>query len=289
MDKLHSSKGVRKTMGEHGLHFQKALGQNFLTDVTVLEQIVDAAKLDSDTCVLEIGPGAGTLTRELAQNAYRVVAVEIDKNLIPMLSENTAEFDNVKIINQDILKTDLKKLFEEEFCGKTVKVVANLPYYITTPIIMKLLEENPGISSIVIMIQKEVAERLCAEPGTKAYGAVTLSVNYYAKPSFVCLVPPESFVPPPKVWSAVLKLDVLGNPPVDVKDEKLFFNLIKAAFGQRRKTFINSAGNFSGIAFDKEDIKNVLIKLGFSETARGETFSLVNFSQIANELSDINL
>lgn len=287
MDKLHSSKGVKKAMGEHGLHFQKSLGQNFLTDTNILDQIIAAADLDDDTCVLEIGPGAGTLTREIAKKAHKVVAVEIDKNLIPMLCENTADFDNVKIINNDILKIDLEALFAEEFAGKKVKVVANLPYYITTPIIMKLLEEKPGILSIVIMIQKEVAERLAAEAGSKAYGAITPAVNYYSAPTFVCLVPPESFVPPPKVWSAVIRLDVLDKPPVDVLDEAHFFKVIKAAFGQRRKTFLNSASSVLGT--DKETLREVLLALGLSETARGETFSLVDFSQISNELVKRNL
>ena len=287
MDKLHSSSGVKKAMGEYGLHFQKSLGQNFLTDTDILEQIVASAELDSDTCVLEIGPGAGTLTCEIAREAHKVVAVEIDKNLIPLLTENTSQFDNVKIINNDILKLDLKTLFAEEFEGKKVKVVANLPYYITTPIIMKLLEEKPGIESIVIMIQKEVAERLTANAGTKAYGAITPAVNYYSAPSFVCYVPPESFVPPPKVWSAVIRLDVLDKPPVDVLDETHFFKLIKAAFGQRRKTFLNSASSLIGT--DKETLREVLISLGLPETARGETFSLVDFSQISNELVKRNL
>ena len=288
MDKFHSSKSVRKNMAEHGLKFQKSLGQNFLTDASVLSQIVSAADLDKDSCVLEIGPGAGALTRELASVAGKVVSVEIDKNLIPLLTENTAEFDNVTIINEDILKVDLEKLFSEQFGGKPVKVVANLPYYITTPIIMKLLEEKPGIESIVIMIQKEVAERLLAEAGSKAYGAVTVSVNYYAKPSAVCLVPPEAFVPPPKVWSEVLKLDVLDEPPVQIKDETHFFNLVKAAFGQRRKTFLNSASNFPALTAGKEDIRKVLLSLGFPETIRGESFSISDFAAISNALLEQN-
>lgn len=289
MDRQNSSRQVRRTMSEHGLRFQKSLGQNFLTDASVLDQIVEAANLDERTCVLEIGPGAGVLTCELAKKAYKVAAVEIDSGLIPLLSENTAEFNNVKIINHDIMKLDLAKLFQEEFQGRQVKVVANLPYYITTPIIMKLLEENPGVSEIIIMIQKEVAERLTAQPGTKAYGAVTLSVNYYARPSLVCLVPPDAFVPPPKVWSAVLKLDMLDSPPVTVLDEQHFFHLIKAAFGQRRKTFMNSAANYQALHTCKEDVKKVLNKLGFCETIRGESFTLVEFAQISNELLQLNL
>ena len=289
MDSRNTPERVRRAMSEHGLRFQKSLGQNFLTDASVLEQIVEAANLDENTCVLEIGPGAGVLTCELAKNAYKVAAVEIDSGLIPLLSENTAEFHNVKIINQDIMKLDLAQLFKEEFQGKQVKVVANLPYYITTPIIMKLLEENPGVSEIIIMIQKEVAERLTARPGTKAYGAVTLSVNYYAQPSLVCLVPPDAFVPPPKVWSAVLKLDMLDAPPVALLDEQHFFHLIKAAFGHRRKTFVNSAANYPALHTCKEDIKKVLNKLGFCETIRGESFTLVDFAQISNELAQLTL
>ncbi len=289
MDRHHSSGQVRKAMQQHGLRFQKSLGQNFLTDTSILEKIISAAELDSDCCVLEIGPGAGALTCELAKKASKVAAVEIDTKLIPLLSENTAEFDNVTIINADILKLDLKRLFLEEFDGKPVKVVANLPYYITTPIIMKLLEEKPGLSGIVIMIQKEVAERLSAKPGTKQYGAITLAVNYYAHPSLVCLVPPDAFVPAPKVWSAVLKLDILEKPPVSVVNEKHFFHLIRAAFGQRRKTFLNSAGNYPALGTCKEDIKKVLNKFGISENIRGESLDLVQFAQFSNELLQLSL
>ncbi len=284
MDQHTSSRRVRQSMSRHGLHFQKSLGQNFLTDADILEQIVSAAEIDDNTCVLEIGPGAGALTCRLAACAHKVVAVEIDTGLIPLLRENTAEFDNVKIINCDILKIDLKRLIAEECEGKNVKVVANLPYYITTPIIMKLLEEKPGLSGIVIMIQREVAERLTAEAGTKEYGAITLAVNYYACPSMVCLVPPQAFVPPPKVWSAVLKLDILNQPLVSVCDEKKLFQLIKAAFGQRRKTLLNSISNAAYLGICKEDIKKVLNKFGISANIRGEALNLVQFAQITDEL-----
>lgn len=284
MDHHSSSRQVRQSMNRHGLHFRKSLGQNFLTDDTVLEQIVSAAEIDGDTCVLEIGPGAGALTCRLAEKAHKVIAVEIDSGLIPLLRENTAEFQNVQIINRDILKTDIRRLLSEECEGRPVKVVANLPYYITTPIIMKLLEEKPGLSGVVIMIQKEVADRLTAQAGTKAYGAITLAVNYYARPSMVCLVPPEAFVPPPKVCSAVLKLDILKEPPVELADEAFFFRLIQAAFGQRRKTFLNSVGNAAQLNICKEDVKNVLNKFGICENIRGEALNLVQFAQISNEL-----
>lgn len=284
MDNLHSSKAVKNMLAQRGLRFNKALGQNFLVDEGVLDNIINAAQITDDTCVLEIGPGIGVLTYELAKRAKKVVTVEIDKNLIPVLNENLSEFDNVTIVNQDILKVDLKQVFAEHFDGKKVKVIANLPYYITTPIIMKLLEEKPGLDSIVVMIQKEVADRLTAKPATKQYGAITLAVNYYCNPGIVCMVPPTSFVPMPKVWSSVIRLDVLDSPNVQVNSEKLFFRLIKASFGQRRKTFLNSVGNDAGLNICKEDIKNVLNKLGFSETLRGETLNLVEFAQISNEL-----
>lgn len=280
----HSSRQVRQSMNRHGLHFQKSLGQNFLTDETILEQIVSAADLDEETCVLEIGPGAGALTQKLAERAHKVIAVEIDSGLIPLLKENTANFENITIMNRDILKVDLKQLIAEECGGKRVKVVANLPYYITTPIIMKLLEEAPGLDGIVIMIQKEVAERLTAKAGTKEYGAITLAVCYYAEPSLVCPVPPEAFVPAPKVWSAVLKLDILEQPPVFVRDEKKFFALVKAAFGQRRKTFLNSVSNASHLGIGKEQVKQVLSRLELSENIRGEALDFAQFAQIAEEL-----
>lgn len=280
----HSSRAVRQAMNQHGLRFQKSLGQNFLTDETILEQIVSAADLDKETCVLEIGPGAGALTQRLAEKAHKVIAVEIDSGLIPLLSEHTAEFDNVTVLNQDILKVNLKELIAAECEGKRVKVVANLPYYITTPIVMKLLEEAPGLDGIVIMIQKEVAERLTAQAGTKAYGAITLAVRYYAEASMVCLVPPEAFVPAPKVWSAVLKLEILDKPPVSVCDTKKLLALVKAAFGQRRKTFLNSVGNAASLAVEKEAVKKALQRLGISETVRGEALDLTQFAQITDLL-----
>ncbi len=287
----HNNKksAVRGQMSEHGLMFNKALGQNFLTDESYLDAIVDAAELTPDECVLEIGPGAGALTEKLAKKAKKVVAVEIDTGLIPLLKENLSDFENVKIINEDILKISLNTLFDEEFKGETVKVVANLPYYITTPIVMKLLEENPGFLSLVIMVQKEVAERLIAEPGSKLCGAVTYSVNYRCETELVTHVPPEAFVPAPKVWSSVIKLTVRDEKAVLVKDEAHLFTLIKAAFLMRRKTFLNSVSKNPALLTDKEMLRTILSELGISETIRGEALDLVQFSQISNRILERNL
>lgn len=284
-----NKKALKKQMAQNNLHFNKSLGQNFLTDDNILDEIIGAAELDNETNVLEIGPGAGALTTRLAPYAKKVVAVEIDTTLIPMLTENLAEFDNVKIINDDILKIDLKKLIDEEFNGEKVRVVANLPYYITTPIIMKLLEENPGFESIIVMVQKEVADRLSAIPGGKNCGAITYSVNYYCETEKVVDVPPEAFVPAPKVWSSVIKLNLRNEPPVDCSDVNHFFELVKAAFLMRRKTFINCVSNSKTINCDKETLREILNKYGISETIRGEALSLVQFSQISNEILLRNL
>lgn len=284
-----NKKTLKKQMAKNNLHFNKALGQNFLTDDDILNDIIFAADLNKETNVLEIGPGAGALTTRLAANAKKVVAVEIDTSLIPMLTETLSEFHNTKIINQDILKIDLKKLIQEEFNGEEVRVVANLPYYITTPIIMKLLEENPGFSSITVMVQKEVADRLTAAPGGKNCGAITYSVNYYCETEKVVDVPPEAFVPAPKVWSAVIKLNLRANPPVDCKDKHHMFELIKAAFLMRRKTFINCVSQSKVINCDKETLKEILNKLNISETVRGEALTLVQYSQISDEILSRNL
>lgn len=279
---LHSKKDVKQMLRTHDLYFKKSLGQNFLTDESVLSDIVGAAEITKDDFVLEIGPGPGVLTRELAENAARVVAVELDKDILELLSENISDYNNVKIINKDILKVDLEELSREYFDSKPFKVIANLPYYITTPIVMKLLESDAEIQSIVIMIQKEVAERLTAEPGTKDFGAISLSVNYYADAEIVRLVPPEAFVPAPKVFSSVLKLSVLDEPRVKVKDEAYLFKLIKASFSKRRKTFLNAISGESGIGITKEEARQALKELGFSENLRGETLSLVEFAQVSD-------
>lgn len=284
-----NKKALKKQMSQNNLHFNKALGQNFLTDDNILDEIIGAAELDKTVNVLEIGPGAGALTTRLAPGAKKVVAVEIDTSLIPMLTETLSVYDNVKIINNDILKIDLKKLVEDEFNGEPVRVVANLPYYITTPIIMKLLEENPGFESIIVMVQKEVADRLSAAPGGKNCGAITYSVNYYCEASKVVDVPPEAFVPAPKVWSSVIKLVLRCSAPVDCKNKEHLFELIKAAFLMRRKTFINCVSNSKTINCDKETLKEILNKLNIPETVRGEALSLVQFSQISDEILMRNL
>jgi len=280
---------VKGQMSEHGLKFNKALGQNFLTDESFLDAIVDAAELDKDTNVLEIGPGAGALTKKIAPFAKKVIAVEIDTGLIPLLNENLSEFDNVKVINDDILKLSLQSLFDEEFKDGKVKVVANLPYYITTPIVMKLLEENCGFDSLVIMVQKEVAERLITEPGSKNCGAITYSVNYRCVPELICDVPPEAFVPAPKVWSSVIRLSPRNKPPVTALDEQHLFSLIKAAFLMRRKTFLNCVSQNREVGVDKETLREILKEQNISETVRGEALTLVQFSQISNAIKKRNL
>lgn len=289
MAKSGNKNTIKNQMYAHGLKFNKALGQNFLSDDTVLDDIVDAAGIDENTCVLEIGPGSGALTKKLAKTAKKVVAVEIDGGLIPLLKENVSSFQNVEILHADILDISLLELFSREFFGESVKVVANLPYYITTPIVMKLLEENPGFSCMVIMVQKEVAQRLIALPGGKNCGAITYSVNYYCETELVTDVPPEAFVPAPKVWSSVIKLSVREKPPVDVEDEQHFFALIKAAFLMRRKTFLNCVSQNECIHTDKETLRSILNEYGIPENIRGEALSLVQFSQISNAIKKRNL
>ena len=281
---MDNKKALKKQMAQNNLHFNKALGQNFLTDDGILEDIINASCVDGESNVLEIGPGAGALTLRLAPRAKRVVAVEIDTSLIPMLSESLSEYENTKIINKDILKVDLKELIEEEFSGEPVRVVANLPYYITTPIIMKLLEENPGFESITVMVQKEVADRLAAAPGGKNCGAITYSVNYYCETEKVVDVPPEAFVPAPKVWSSVIKLNLREKPPVECMDVNHLFELIKAAFSMRRKTLLNCISNSNTIKCDKETLKNILGELEISETIRGEALTLEQFAKISDEI-----
>ena len=283
-EKAFSKQSVRRQLAGEGLKPKKGLGQNFLTDDSVLLDIVEAAELDDNSCVLEIGPGMGVLTRELAKRAGKVVAVEIDTTILPILEKNVAEFSNVTIINQDILKVELDALLKEHFGDRPVKVIANLPYYITTPIVMKLLEETNSIASVVIMIQKEVAERFSADSGSKDFGAITLAVQYHAEVSKVRDVSPECFEPVPKVWSSVIKLSLRGEPPVKVLEEALFFRLIKAAFAQRRKTFLNSVSATMGQDVTKEELRDILVQLGLGESVRGESLSIEQFAQIADEI-----
>ena len=267
--------------------FQKRYGQNFLIDTHVLERIIREAGITKDDMVLEIGPGIGTLTQYLCESARKVIAVEIDKNLIPILENDTlAEYDNVTIINEDILKLDINKLVEEENDGRPVKIVANLPYYITTPIIMGLFESHVPIDSITIMVQKEVADRMQEGPGSKEYGALSLAVQYYAKPEIVVNVPPSCFMPQPKVGSAVIRLTRHSEPPVTVKSEKLLFQVIRASFNQRRKTLANGLANYGAFGLPKEELQACIEELGVPVNIRGEALSLEQFAQLSNIIYD---
>ena len=285
MADLGSAKSTASIINKYGFSFQKRFGQNFLIDEHVLDKIVDAALIGEEDGVIEIGPGIGTMTQRLCEAASKVVAIEIDKELIPILSETMSEYDNVKIINADVMKTDLDKLIRDEFSGMSVKVVANLPYYITTPIVMSLLENHLPVESITIMVQKEVAQRMQAGPGTKDYGALSLAVQYYADTYIAANVPPNCFMPRPKVGSGVIRLTVRKEAEVEVADEKLMFSLIRAAFNQRRKTLVNAVTNFPGLDYTKEDIEKALAGLGISEKIRGEALSLQQFADLSNILT----
>ncbi|MBR2410063.1 MAG: 16S rRNA (adenine(1518)-N(6)/adenine(1519)-N(6))-dimethyltransferase RsmA [Lachnospiraceae bacterium] len=283
MATLGNPKETIAILNKYGFNFQKKFGQNFLIDTHVLEKIIRAADISKDDCVLEIGPGIGTMTQYLCENAGKVIAVEIDKNLIPILTEDTlAAYDNVKVINSDVLKLDLKKLAEEENGGRPMKVVANLPYYITTPIIMGLFETGVPLASITVMVQKEVADRMQAGPGSKDYGALSLAVQYYAEPYIAANVPPNCFMPRPNVGSAVIRLTLHDKPPVEVADEKLLFKLIRASFAQRRKTLVNGLTNSPELSFSKEEVTNALEACGYSPTIRGEALTLAEFAKLAN-------
>ena len=269
---------------KYQFHFQKKYGQNFLIDTSVLDRIIKAAQIGPEDCVLEIGPGIGTMTQYLAENAGKVIAVEIDKALIPILEETLAAYENITVIQGDVLKTDVRELSEKYGSGKRLKVVANLPYYITTPIIMGLFENEVPVESITVMVQKEVAERMQAKPGTKEYGALSLAVQYYARPEITANVPPNCFIPRPTVGSAVVHLKRHETPPVDVEDERFMFDLIRAAFNQRRKMLPNALTG-AGIAnLTKEKITEALNKLEISETIRGEKLSLSQFAMLSNIL-----
>ncbi len=269
---------------KYKFNFQKKFGQNFLIDTTVLERIIAAARITAEDCVLEIGPGIGTMTQYLAESAGQVVAVEIDKALIPILEETLSAYQNVTVINADVLKLDIKQIAEEENGGKPIKVVANLPYYITTPIIMSLFESGVPLDSITIMVQKEVAERMQVGPGTKDYGALSLAVQYYAKPEIVANVPPNCFIPRPTVGSAVIRLTRHQVPPVDVKDEHHMFALIRASFNQRRKTLANGLSNAQELHLTRERVTQATDKMGLSPTVRGETLTLAQFAELSNLL-----
>jgi len=281
-EKLSDPKKTIEVIQKYQFAFQKRFGQNFLIDAHVLEKIVNAAGITKDDCVLEIGPGIGTMTQYLAESAGQVIAVEIDTNLLPILADTLKDYSNVKVINQDILKVDINELVKEYNNGRPIKVVANLPYYITTPIIMGLFESNVPIDNITVMVQKEVADRMQVGPGSKDYGALSLAVQYYASPYIVANVPPNCFIPRPNVGSAVIRLTRYQEPPVQVKDPKLMFKLIRASFNQRRKTLQNGLNNSPEISFSKEEITKAIESLGVSPSVRGEALSLEQFAQLAN-------
>lgn len=283
---LGNPQNTIEILQKYQFSFQKKFGQNFLIDTHVLDKIIRAAEITKEDMVLEIGPGIGTMTQYLAEAAGKVIAVEIDRNLIPILSETLSMYDNVRIINEDVLKLDIRKLAEEENQGRPIKVVANLPYYITTPIIMGLFEGKVPVESITVMVQKEVADRMQTGPGSKDYGALSLAVQYYAKPYIVANVPPNCFMPRPKVGSAVIRLTRHDTPPVQVKDEGLMFEIIRASFNQRRKTLANGLNNSSRLSYPKEVIAEAVEKLGKGPSIRGEALTLEEFARLSDILSE---
>lgn len=285
MEKLSNPQVTIDIIKKYNFAFQKRFGQNFLIDEHVIHKIIRAAEITREDCVLEIGPGIGTMTQYLAEAAGHVCAVEIDKNLIPVLNETLADYDNVTIINDDILKTDINRIVMEYNGGRPIKVVANLPYYITTPIIMGLFESHVPLLSVTVMVQKEVADRMQVGPGTKDYGALSLAVQYYAKPYIAANVPPNCFIPRPNVGSAVIRLTRYQEPPVKVQDERLMFKLIRASFNQRRKTLQNGIANSNELSFSKEQVADALEKMNISASVRGESLSLAEFATLSDILS----
>lgn len=284
MPTLGNPTGTIEILKKYNFNFQKRFGQNFLIDSHILEKIVEASEITKEDCVLEIGPGIGTMTQYLAESARHVVAVEIDDSLIPILQDTLSLYDNVTVIHQDILKVDINRLVQEYNDGRPIKVVANLPYYITTPIIMGLFESHVPLQSITIMVQKEVADRMQVGPGTKDYGALSLAVQYYASPEVITYVSPGCFIPKPNVGSAVIRLTRYQEPPVQTEDETLLFRLIRAAFNQRRKTLANSIANAGELPYSREQVQEALEKLGLSVSVRGEVLTLEQFASLTNEL-----
>lgn len=282
MATLGNPQNTIEILKKYNFRFQKKFGQNFLIDTHVLEKIIASAGITREDFVLEIGPGIGTMTQYLCENARHVMAVEIDQNLIPILKDTLSSYDNVTVVNEDILKLDIARVAEEYNQGKSVKVVANLPYYITTPIIMGLFESHVPLESITVMVQKEVAERMQSGPGTKDYGALSLAVQYYSEAEIVANVPPNCFMPRPNVGSSVIRLTCHRKPPVRVKDEKLMFRLIRASFNQRRKTLQNGLSNDGGLHISKEQAAQAIEKLGVSPTIRGEALTLEQFAALSN-------
>lgn len=284
MATLGNTKNTAEIIGKYQFHFQKKFGQNFLIDSNILDKIIESAQLTKDDCVLEIGPGIGTMTQYLAEQAGEVVAVEIDKNLIPILEDTLSDYSNVTILNEDILKVDISKIVEERNGGKPIKVVANLPYYITTPIIMALFESHVPLLSVTIMVQKEMADRMQVGPGTKDYGALSLAVQYYAKPEIITRVPASCFMPKPNVDSTVIRLTRYEKPPVEVEDEAYLFAVIRASFNQRRKTLANGLANAGNLGVNRQVVEETLDEMGLSRQIRGETLDLKQFTDLSNRL-----
>lgn len=284
MKNLANVSVIKQILSESGFKFSKSLGQNFLINENVLNNMIENSGIDKNTNVIEIGPGFGTLTQRLCMNAKKVVSIEIDKSVIPILKNNLSDFDNLKIINADCMKTDLNEIIKEEFGGEKTVIAANLPYYITTPIIMNILETGVNIDSLTVMIQKEVAERITAQPGTKAYGALSVAVGFYSIPEIIMTVPPSSFIPQPKVSSSVIKLGIRSEPSVKVRDEKMFFKVVRAAFSQRRKTLQNALANSPEIPADKEKIGGLLNSLELDIKIRGESLSPKQFAALSDML-----
>lgn len=284
MKNLANVSVIKQILSESGFKFSKSLGQNFLINEHVLNNMIENSCIDKNTNVIEIGPGFGTLTQRLCMNAKKVVSIEIDKSVIPILKNNLSDFDNLKIINADCMKTDLNEIIKEEFGGGKTVIAANLPYYITTPIIMNILETGVNIHSLTVMIQKEVAERIVAQPGTKSYGALSVAVSFYSIPEIIMTVPPSSFIPQPKVSSSVIKLGIRSEPYVKVRDEKMFFKIVRAAFSQRRKTLQNALANNPEIPADKEKIGNILNSMELDIKIRGESLTSEQFAALSDML-----
>lgn len=283
--KLSNPSELKNVIQRHGFSFSKSLGQNFLIDHGILDKIVAGSGIDKSWGVLEIGPGAGTLTRELAACAKRVVAVEIDKSLIPILEDTLSDLDNVSVINEDVMKVNLKELIAEKFAGMPVAVVANLPYYITTPIIMNFLEKEIPIKSLTVMVQKEVADRMAATPGGKDYGALSVAVQFYTEPKIICRAEPHCFMPQPKVESVVIHLSVLDKPRVEVKNRKFMFDVIKSAFSQRRKTLLNALSKSPYISAEKQEVAEAMAKTELDLNIRGERLTLEQFARLSDNLT----
>jgi 16S rRNA (adenine1518-N6/adenine1519-N6)-dimethyltransferase len=283
MDRLSSHKATKEIVQKHNFRFSKSLGQNFLIDDTIIDRIVDGANIGENDYVMEVGPGIGTLTREMAKRSKKVVAIEIDKSLIPILKDTLSDLDNAEVVNSDILRVDVNELIDEKLNGGPIKLVANLPYYITTPIVMKFLEEDIPVTNIVVMVQKEVADRMKAEPNTKDYGALSVAVQYYCDVEIVAKVPRHLFMPQPNVDSTVIALNVRENPVYKVDNEEIFFKVVKASFGQRRKTLLNSLSTLGFL--NKDEIKEVLQNSNIDEKRRGETLSIEEFSNLSNTIN----